>query len=88
MSKSVVKLWNIKSMASELILEGHKDFVSCVEFGGNGKYVVTGSRDTMVRLWDSSTGESLKVYKGHTSEIIVGKLAPNKKMVGASSKDK
>lgn len=33
-SKSTVKIWNIKSMASEYTLEGHKDFITTVEFGG------------------------------------------------------
>lgn len=41
-----------------------------------------------VRLWETKSGEMLKVYKGHTSEIITAKMAPNKKLLAASSKDK
>ncbi len=29
-SKSTLKVWNIKSMAGEFVLEGHSDLITCL----------------------------------------------------------
>ena len=37
-------------------LTGHADRVSSVAFSPNGKFVVSGSLDRLVKIWDAETG--------------------------------
>ena len=36
----------------------------------SGKRIVSGSDDRSVWVWDASTGDELKVLKGHTDLVI------------------
>ena len=40
-----------------------------VAFRAEGDVIVTGSQDTNVRLWSASTGNEIKVLKGHSSYV-------------------
>jgi len=37
-------------------LTGHSDWVRSVGFSPNGKRVVSGSEDNLVKIWDTETG--------------------------------
>lgn len=43
-------------MANEFVLEGHKDLITCIQFSIDGKHIVTGSRDTTLKLWSIDKG--------------------------------
>jgi WD40 repeat protein len=53
--------------------EGHTSCVACVAFSSDGKYIVSGSVDSTVRLWDTATGIQLRTMPDH--EDIVNSLA-------------
>jgi len=55
--------------AKFLCLEGHCDFVRCVQFSTDAKQLVSGSDDRTVRLWDVGSGEQLKQFFGHSNPI-------------------
>jgi len=38
-------------------------------FSANGKRIVTGGADGMLRLWDSASGKHLADMKGHTAMV-------------------
>ncbi|TPX35009.1 hypothetical protein SmJEL517_g02468 [Synchytrium microbalum] len=49
---------------------GHTGNVKCVDFvGDDGKWIVSGSSDNTVRVWDLETAMVLSVLEGHTSRI-------------------
>ncbi|KAG2054987.1 WD40 repeat-like protein, partial [Suillus hirtellus] len=51
-------------------LEGHVDWVKSVSFSPDGAYVVSGSLDMTVRLWDVATGQPIgQPLRGHTEEV-------------------
>lgn len=52
----------------EQILRGHTSTVRCIQFAGY-KTVVSGSRDTTLRVWDLEKGVSTKVLVGHSSSV-------------------
>ena len=59
-----------KLMNLELLqLKGHSEKVTSVVFSSDGKRIMTGSRDTTARLWDSSTGRETLQLKGHTRSV-------------------
>lgn len=52
--------WNIESF---------KHRISTVIFSPDGKYVLSGSWDHAIRLWDAASGQKIKTFAGHTGRI-------------------
>lgn len=48
-----------ESQAQAIYLNGHQDSVYCVQF--DERFVITGSRDRTIRIWDIRTGELLRI---------------------------
>src|ERR1022692_3871591 len=51
------------------ILGGHKDYVSSTEWSPDQSWVLSGSEDCSVRLWDVETRECLRIFQGHTADV-------------------
>ena len=45
---------------------GHKNYVESVAVSPDGQWVVSGSQDRDVRVWDSSTGDPVMLLRGHS----------------------
>ncbi|KAJ1467516.1 WD40-repeat-containing domain protein, partial [Baffinella frigidus] len=50
-------------------LAGHSAFVHCVAISADGTRVVTGSNDTLVKIWNAETGAEVCTLKGHTDKV-------------------
>ncbi|XP_020630530.1 probable E3 ubiquitin ligase complex SCF subunit sconB [Orbicella faveolata] len=59
-------------------LEGHNDVICDVACSGS--VLVSGSRDTMLKLWDADTGREMRSMGGHTGTITSVFLLPKKGM--------
>ncbi|KAI8872690.1 WD40 repeat-like protein [Ramicandelaber brevisporus] len=68
-------------------LLGHKDFVLSVEFTFDDKYIISGSKDRTVQIWDSSTHEALALLSGHKDSVIGIGLNPAQPMFATASGD-
>lgn len=61
-------LWN--ECHSELsTLRGHKADVYSVTFSSDGQWLASGGKDGTVRLWNVRTGELVRAFLGHQSEV-------------------
>lgn len=49
-------------------LTGHSGSVLCLQY--NSKFMVTGSSDSTIKIWDIVTGEMLRTLTGHTSPVL------------------
>uniref|UniRef100_T1IJC2 Uncharacterized protein n=1 Tax=Strigamia maritima TaxID=126957 RepID=T1IJC2_STRMM len=48
-------------------LKGHSDVITCVVTDEN--FIVSSSRDTTVKVWDSVTGNEIQSLRGHTASV-------------------
>lgn len=52
-----------------LTLSGHVDEVTLATYGPDGSLIVTLSRDSTARIWDSGSGEALVTLAGHAGPV-------------------
>jgi WD40 repeat protein len=68
---------------------GHTDPVTSVDFSSDGKYVVSGSQDNTIYIWDAETGEVVTgPFEGHKDEVTSVAFSPDGKHVASGSWDK
>jgi WD40 repeat protein len=51
-------------------LVGHKGCVNTINFDSSGEYLVSGSDDECVKIWNINTAKCLKTLKGHISNVF------------------
>ncbi|MEW6497217.1 MAG: caspase family protein, partial [Cyanobacteriota bacterium] len=56
---------------------GHQDAVSSVAFSPNGQYIVSGSRDKTVRLWDLKGNPIGQPFEGHQEPVTSVAFSPD-----------
>jgi WD40 repeat protein len=66
----------------------HTDEVSCTTPPNNGELVASGSKDTMVKIWDTSTGQCLTTFRGHQGRVYAVKLSPDSKLCASWGNDR
>jgi WD40 repeat protein len=70
------------------IIEGHEGVVTSVAFSpDNGSRIVSGSDDTTVRIWDTSTGEALATLNGHDRPVASVAFSPDGSRIVSGSTD-
>jgi WD40 repeat protein len=62
--------------------------VSSVAFSPDGHFVLSGSFDKTVRLWDVATGKCLRIFEGHADNVSSAAFSPDGRFVLSCSKDK
>lgn len=61
-------------------LKGHAEAVYTVAFSPNGNYVVTGSFDNTLKLWEAKTGKEVKTFggaTGHQRQVLTAAFSPD-----------
>ena len=67
---------------------GHGGSVSSVAFSPDGKRIVSGSRDTTLKVWDASTGQETLTLKGHSGSVYSVAFSPDGTRIVSGSFDK
>jgi WD40 repeat protein len=52
-----------------VVQKGHTDKINVMKFSRNGVFMVTGSADQNVKLWDLKSGREIRTFKGHQEGI-------------------
>ncbi len=71
-------------------LKGHGDAIYAVAFTPDGKYVVSGSGDRTVKVWDSATGKDLKSYggaSGHQNLVLSVSISADGGLIASGGAD-
>ncbi len=59
----------VPAMQIVSLLKGHKGPIFSAVFDETGQYVLTGSKDKSACLWDTTTGEVIAAFIGHTGAV-------------------
>jgi len=81
-----IKAWDISSGACLYTVKSH--WIKTVVVTPDGRWILTGSDDHTVRIWDLATGRYLRTLAKHESGVNVLALKPDGKSVLAGSWDK
>uniref|UniRef100_A0ACD5TSF7 Uncharacterized protein n=2 Tax=Avena sativa TaxID=4498 RepID=A0ACD5TSF7_AVESA len=71
--RNEVKVWNVGSLRRNYTLYGHSDEVKCLDFfkhDDNQQYLITGSSDRTVKIWDMQKRSCVHTLEGFMSPVI------------------
>jgi WD40 repeat protein len=68
-SKSSIIVWDIQTGGLVRKLEGHTDIVWSVAFSPSGTTLVSGGKDSDIRIWNLALGNCDGIIKNHWSPI-------------------
>ena len=69
-------------------LEGHTHWVWSVTFSHNGQFIVSGSGDMSVRIWNTATCDLTYMLTGHTSSVMSVAISRDNKFLVSGSQDR
>jgi guanine nucleotide-binding protein subunit beta-2-like 1 protein len=67
---------------------GHSHFVSSLALSRDSKYVVSGSWDKTLRLWDLNTFKTKKIFVGHEKDVLSVAFSDNNRIILSGGMDK
>ena len=69
------------------VLSSHTNRVASLVFSLDGVFLVSGSHDKNVILWDIQTGGVIKTFYGHTSYVCSVSISPDYTTIASGSQD-
>ncbi|ETO10827.1 NB-ARC domain-containing protein [Reticulomyxa filosa] len=76
--EKIIQLWHLREQ-----LGG----VYSVQFSPNGKIIVSGSGDKIIRLWDTSSKKLIQSLEGHSKDVTSVQFSPNGSRIVSGSLD-
>ena len=86
-SKNVLELKSQLKSKFNLFLEGHTDYVTCVIVTKDNKYIISGSDDRTIRIWNLLEQRQEGVLEGHFAEVLSVAVTSDNKYVISGSDD-
>lgn len=81
-------VWSTKDWSEVMSLEGHKASLTSISVSRDGRFVVTGSYDESVKIWDLQKKEILRTFKERTDVPAVVSLSPDAETLAIAFRDK
>ena len=69
-------------------LNGHSNGINSVAISSDNRYIVSGSDDKTVRLWDFKSGKLLKTLNGHSNSVNSVAISSDNRYIVSGSSDK
>jgi WD40 repeat protein len=72
----------------ELILQtGHTRSANAVAFSPDNRWLASGGKDNVIKIWDLANGNVLRTLYGHTSNVNALAVSPDGKLLASGSGD-
>ncbi len=71
----------------ETLLKGHAGKVMCLAVSADGKRLVSGSEDKLVKVWEVQSGDSTLSLSGHTDAVLAVAINDEGTQVASASAD-
>ena len=66
---------------------GHTEKINALAVSPDGKLLVTGGKDTSVRVWEVATGKPVRAYQGHGNWVTAIAIRPDGKQAASGAED-
>lgn len=66
-----------------LVTAGYRPPLTSIAFSNDGKWLATGSPDTLVKLWSNHDGALIAVLEGHTATVQQVTFSSNSQLIGS-----
>jgi WD40 repeat protein len=69
----------------ELILQtGHTKSVNAIAFSPDNRWLASGGKDNVIKIWDLTTGNVLRTLYGHSSNVNALAVSPDGKLLASA----
>ncbi len=85
-NKRIGRIWKWRE-DREVVLLGHLDAFTSIEFSPDNEHVVSSSNDGTVRLWKSVDGSEVQQFSGHEAPVLNATFAPNGRVIASGGAD-
>lgn len=86
-----IKVWGVSgnNTSAHFSLSGHQKGVNCVEYAPTGEkpYLISGSDDRTVKIWDYQTKQCIQTLSAHTNNISAALFHPGLPIILTGSED-
>lgn len=70
-----------ESPLKTVLQQGHIDYIKTYDFTPDNQYLVTGSFDHVLILWELRSGKQIRTFFGHTASIRSVAISPNQNYI-------
>jgi WD40 repeat protein len=79
-----LEIWDVEKLEEKGSVKD-ADWINCVTFTPDGKFIVTGGM--AVKIWDPVAGTCVRTLEGHSDEIYSVDVSPDGKLLASASND-
>ena len=69
-------------------ISAHSRQVQSIEINREGKFIISGSCDKTIKIWDIQSGKLLKTLLGHNDFILSIAISHDEKLIASGSDDR
>ena len=81
-----LKVFDVQTGKERMTLSGHTEDVYCCKYSHDSRYIISGSADKTIRVWDE-TGDEIGVLSGHEDWVTAIAFSPYSRRIVSGSRD-